>query len=1252
LKSTSSSIHLLAQYEKLLWNKDSQQLEEVEVSMTTACSIIIEFQARAACHLQRNLAESTFRNAFKRDGWEKLRPAMEKAEADVKGCAERKGWQDIQKILKTINQQEMKQETIDREKKVDDFLQLLLSNGCLYLESKNRNHERVTGTCDWFTNHDLFKQWNLPIKSPALGLLYVTADPGCGKSVLSRYLIDQELPNDGRTVCYFFFKDDFEQQKSSLRALCTLLHQIFVSNRRLLTDDILEKYNAQGKRFFESFFAMWSTLLAAAAQQEIVCVLDALDECQDDDMNQLIDAITSIYNNGLSKTTKTFGLKFLLTSRPYQRIRREVSRGLKSQMASIHLQGDCGPTANEIVEEIKLVVESKIDETADSFCLELDERQLMKERLNAVPNRTYLWINLVFEGLMNKRDGITKRDIMDLTDKLPQSVDDAYEKMLNTSSNREKSKRLLHLVLGAKRPLILSEMSVALAFTGQQSCDYMASEIIPENRMKVDMRDMCGLFVVVVDKRIYLLHQTAREFLVRGDSDKKKVRNGQSSNPKNNGAATTIWKHSIDPTDSNSVLAKMCISYLQWDSATENTSMFEYSATYWVDHYFQSGERCKAEVAETTRNLCLLSERRTQWTQIYSQKNMIPVTGSPLCLASSLGLERAVKLFLHELDPNSVDLVNEVNSEEGEYGQTPLSWAAEKGHEAVVQLLLKTDKVEVDSKDSHGRTPLSKAAENGHEAVVQLLLERDKVEVNSKDSYGRTPLSWAAKKGHEAVVQLLLERDKVEVDSKDNSGRTPLSWAAEKGHEAVVQLLLKTDKVEVNSKDSENGRTPLLWAAEKGYTAVVQLLLKTDKVEVNSKDSENGRTPLLWAAEKGYTAVVQLLLKTDKVEVNSKDSENGRTPLLWAAEKGYTAVVQLLLKTDKVEVNSKDSKYGRTPLLWAAEKGHEAVVQLLLETDKVEVDSKDSEYGGTPLLWAAKKGHNAVVQLLLETDKVEVDSKDIKYGRTPLSWAAGKGYETEIVSKHVNYRRKPPLRRTLAQISLVPSWAAENGHKAVVQLLLETDKVEVDSKDSSGRTPLSWATENEHEAVVQLLLETDKVEVDSKDSKYSRTPLLWAAKKGHEAIVQLLLKTDKVEVNSKDSENGRTPLLWAAKKGHEAVVQLLLEMDKVEVDLKDSSGRTSLSWAAANGHEAVVQLLLKTGKTEVDSKDSEYGRTPLSWAAENGRKAVVQLLLETDKVEVDSKDNSGQTPLSWATKKGHVAVVELLLEMDEVEVDD
>ena len=71
---------------------------------------------------------------------------------------------------------------------------------------------------------------------------------------------------------------------------------------------------------------------------------------------------------------------------------------------------------------------------------------------------------------------------------------------------------------------------------------------------------------------------------------------------------------------------------------------------------------------------------------------------------------------------------------------TPLSWAAENGHVATVEVLLAKDGVDPDSKDLYGRTPLLCAANYGHAAVVEVLLAKDGVDPNSKDVDGWTPV--------------------------------------------------------------------------------------------------------------------------------------------------------------------------------------------------------------------------------------------------------------------------------------------------------------------------------------------------------------------------------------------------------------------------------------------------------------------------------------------------------------------------------
>ena len=72
----------------------------------------------------------------------------------------------------------------------------------------------------------------------------------------------------------------------------------------------------------------------------------------------------------------------------------------------------------------------------------------------------------------------------------------------------------------------------------------------------------------------------------------------------------------------------------------------------------------------------------------------------------------------------------ELESEDKDYGQTPLWWAAENGHEAVVKLLREKG-AELESKDKNGRTPLWWAARNGHEAVVKLLRSHDRLSSQS-----------------------------------------------------------------------------------------------------------------------------------------------------------------------------------------------------------------------------------------------------------------------------------------------------------------------------------------------------------------------------------------------------------------------------------------------------------------------------------------------------------------------------------------
>ncbi|KAK3900881.1 ankyrin repeat-containing domain protein, partial [Staphylotrichum tortipilum] len=75
---------------------------------------------------------------------------------------------------------------------------------------------------------------------------------------------------------------------------------------------------------------------------------------------------------------------------------------------------------------------------------------------------------------------------------------------------------------------------------------------------------------------------------------------------------------------------------------------------------------------------------------------------------------------------------------------------------------------------------------------------------------------------------------------------------------------------------------------------------------------------------------------------------------------------------------------------------------------------------------------------------------------------------------------------------------------AVVKVLLDTGKADVDSKDDAGRTPLSWAAGNGHEAVVKVLLDTANIDAAAEDV-CGLTALQLSAFNHHEDVEQLLL---------------------------------------------------------------------------------------------------------------------------------------------------
>lgn len=553
--------------------------------------------------------------------------------------------------------------------------------------------EIVNGTCDWITQKEEFINW---ITSDS-GLLWISGGPGLGKTMLSIYLTEylssyfRSLENGKRHFSTYFFCDAKDNTRNNSVAIIRGLIFQLLQQKRDLIKHILPTYAIQSKRLFQqnSFETIWNIFLEMThdvKDSRLTCILDGLDECEPESLQDLL--------NKLNKVTSTSpNLKTIILSREYPSCLRDSL----NRFPRIRLDPDA---QSEVNDGLDLYISARVAELSESKKYPAELTDFVKMTLKKKSEGTYLWVSFVIKDLRK----VEVSEVEESLDQLPQGLYPLYERILEQvdSVHRSLTLDILRWCMFAVRPLTISELASALKI---KPTDFLDREAVFRGKLTY-----CGHFLSISHGIIWLVHQSAHDFLTRKISNHGKI----------------PWFSMSSVELEHSKLASACIAHFH-DVHLEDEAIFEsnhkedtqlqypffhYARHRWYEHFNHSGQ-CAIKILDEHSQFFSNSSILTKWARgtIYTNySDMMPI-------AATLGLTILMQRILEE----KCHLLYWKYWFAWSQRESALREASKKGHLLIVKLLVKHG-VYVDCEDKNKITPYILALACGHREVAEFLL--------------------------------------------------------------------------------------------------------------------------------------------------------------------------------------------------------------------------------------------------------------------------------------------------------------------------------------------------------------------------------------------------------------------------------------------------------------------------------------------------------------------------------------------------
>ena len=718
---------------------------------------------------------------------------------------------------------------------------------------------RQEGTGQWLFESPEFKSW---MNKPGETLL-CRGIPGAGKTMLASIAIDHlqgTLRHKNIPVVYIYCDYKRQQEQTPINLMASILKQL-LQHQISVPDGVMNSYhdrvNSGTRLSFEEIGEMTKILLAGVLQAYIV--VDALDELP------VSGQVCQILLTYLRSLQKAQSLNLMITSRPIPQIDHQLQDSLSLEIRASN-------------EDIKRYVYGRMNDMARSAQKDPKLQEAIAQCIVDIADGMFLLSRLHMDSLTDKT---SPKAIKKALERLPlgsDALDLAYDQAMQRIQDQKPgfknlAERALSWITYAYRLLNITELCHALAI------EVGETEFDEENLDDIEtiLLACCGLVTVDPEtESVRLAHYTTQDYF-------KKFGSHHFASAREDIAASCITYLLFNEFGEGWL---PCDAATIWGSDPKNVILearlkrypfLPYAARFWARH----AEDCSTSFNDRVGQL--LIEFITADTKVSS--------------AAQISLQSGLNFYLYCRTASSTST-----------SISGIHLAAYANFAEMMSFRLEAALFAADVKDGIGRTPLIWAAQQGHEAVVKMLLHRQDVKVNTIESrprvwYRRTALGWTAYDRRPGLC----------------CPGTALGWAAYNDHARIVEQLLERSDVDVNIADSEYQITPLIYAAMRRCKAALKALLKHEDTLADHGDFR-GFTALRWAVQLGYAEIVQMLLERDDVDANRRD-RCGQTPLALAADCKWVEVVKVLLKCKDVDVNSRDN-CGRTVLQLASHKNN------------------------------------------------------------------------------------------------------------------------------------------------------------------------------------------------------------------------------------------------------------------------------------------------------------------------------------------